>query len=135
MKYEAKKDLWLSILIWAAIILPIFLLIIRGDVPVLGMIIFSLPSALLIWVWFGTGYEIDDDILKYSIGPFKGEIFIDDINRIVLKPRESYNAGGLSTDRMTIIHQKTKQVTIAPLNKMKLIEDLKKIKSSIEIVE
>lgn len=135
MKFEAKKDTWLSIVIWAAILLPIVLLIMRQNPPILGIVIFMLPSILLTWVWFGTGYEITDEVVKYRFGPFNGEIFIYDIKAVHLTPRESMNAGALSSDRISIIYDKSKTITIAPQEKKKFIEELKKINNNFEIIE
>jgi hypothetical protein len=135
MRFRAKKDIWLSIIIWAAIILPLLFLYLRGNPTILAILIFSLPSALLSWIWLGTYYEIADEVVKYRFGPFNGEVFIDDIGSVFLNPRESLNAGALSTDRITLVYDKTKMLTIAPENKKKFLEELLKVNNKIELIE
>lgn len=135
MRFAPKKDLWLSALIWAAIILPLLFLILRGNPTIFAIIIFTLPAILLSWIWFGTYYEIQNDVIKYRFGPFTDEVFIDDIIRIHMQPKDSLNAGALSTDRITIIYNKSKMLTIAPLEKKKFIEELRKLNNNFEIVE
>ena len=135
MTFQTKKDGWISILIWAAVILPILMLVMRGDAPWLSIIIFGGTTVVLLWVWFGTFYTLEDEVLKFRVGPIKGEVWIEGIDKIIKDSKESLNGGGLSFDRMSIIYDKSKQVTISPENKEELIKELLVKNPDIKVIE
>ncbi|MFS0751660.1 PH domain-containing protein [Oceanobacillus sp. 1P07AA] len=56
---------------------------------------------LLIWVWFSTGYQIANDIVKVKAGPFKKTINIQEINKISQR-KSVCTAAALATDRLVI---------------------------------
>lgn len=89
MKFSSKKSLFFSILILGSVaflsgfsVLGItFSWIEKADFWI--VIPFALISVLLLWIYFGTKYELTDTELIYRSGPLRGKIPIYQIREIV----------------------------------------------------
>lgn len=84
-----------------------------------------------IWIWFKTGYTIENNILKIKYGPFKRDIKIDDIQSI-RETKNPFTAPALSMDRIEINYAKFNTIEISPKNKIELVSQLKKQNSNIK---
>ncbi|HLR73686.1 MAG TPA: PH domain-containing protein [Virgibacillus sp.] len=91
-----------------------------------------LNNALLLWLWFGTSYRIDDEALIVRSGPFKSTIDIKTIKK--LKDTKTLLAGpALSLDRIEIQYKTYDTVIVSPKDKIEFIETLLIKNNSIEV--
>lgn len=130
LNFKSKKDVWLSVLIWGVIILMFFIMITEQNIVV--YIVGILNNALLLWLWFGTSYRIDDEALIVRSGPFKSTIDIKTIKK--LKDTKTLLAGpALSLDRIEIQYKTYDTVIVSPKDKIEFIETLLNKNNSIEV--
>ena len=130
LNFKSKKDVWLSVLIWGVIILIFFIMITEQNIVV--YIVGILNNALLLWLWFGTSYRIDDEKLIVRSGPFKSTIDIKTIKK--LKATKTLLAGpALSLDRIEIQYKTYDTVIVSPKDKIEFIETLLIKNNSIEV--
>jgi hypothetical protein len=97
-----------------------------------GLVIF-----LLIWIWFGTYYQLSKDKLVATSGPFIWNIKISDIDFIRLNQKTfggMYKAT-LSMNGMEIRYNKHRSLFISPLQQEIFIKRLKELNTKIEIKE
>ena len=130
LNFQSKKDIWLAVLIWGVIILMFFMMITEQNIVV--YIVGILNNALLLWLWFGTNYKIDDENLIVRSGPFKSTIDIKSIKK--LRATKTLLAGpALSIDRIEIQYKRYDSVIVSPKEKNKFIESLLSKNKSIEV--
>ena len=130
LNFKSKKDVWLSVLIWGVIILMFFIMITEQNIVV--YIVGILNNVLLLWLWFGTSYRIDDEALIVRSGPFKSTIDIKTIKK--LKDTKTLLAGpALSLDRIEIQYKTYDTVIVSPKDKIEFIETLLIKNNSIEV--
>lgn len=130
LNFQSKKDIWLAVLIWGVIILMFFMMITEQNIVV--YIVGILNNALLLWLWFGTNYKIDDEDLIVRSGPFKSTIDIKSIKK--LRATKTLLAGpALSIDRIEIQYKRYDSVIVSPKEKNKFIESLLSKNKSIEV--
>ncbi|OLO37079.1 hypothetical protein BTR23_14190 [Alkalihalophilus pseudofirmus] len=120
MYFSSKKDLWLTLIIWGAILTMVVPTII--DQEVVGLFI-ALPLAFFMgWLWFATGYTIEDGLIKIKFGPFRKTVHIQDISKIN-KTRNPISAPALSIDRIEIIYGKFSDIVfISPRNECEFVQ-------------
>lgn len=136
MFFSSKKDWWMTIIIWLCVILfivpPLFSLEIGVWMTpeslrkqwIKFIILFPLGFCLM-WIWFKTGYTIEDNVLKIQYGPFKKKIKIDDIHRMK-ETKNLFTAPALSMDKIEIKYARFETVSISPKNKMEFVRQLLK---------
>nr|WP_068128745.1 PH domain-containing protein [Nosocomiicoccus ampullae] len=130
MNFKSKKDIWLAVSIWGVIILMFFMMITEQNIVV--YIVGILNNALLLWLWFGTSYKIDDENLIVKNGPFKSTIDIKSIKK--LRATKTLLAGpALSIDRIEIQYKRYDSVIVSPKEKNKFIESLLSKNKSIKV--
>ncbi len=143
MIYLAKKDKIVGILfIMVALICLIVIGIVVNAILVsqskslMSIAIVMLILMLLLgWLWFGTIYSVDNEILTYKSGPIKGNIPVKKILKITqhktlmmgLKP-------ALAKGGVIINYGDWKEVYIAPVASQKMIEHLLHINPNIQVV-
>lgn len=130
LNFKSKKDIWLAVSIWGVIILMFFMMITEQIIVV--YIVGILNNALLLWLWFGTSYKIDDENLIVKNGPFKSTIDIKSIKK--LRATKTLLAGpALSIDRIEIQYKRYDSVIVSPKEKNKFIESLLSKNKSIKV--
>lgn len=130
LNFKSKKDIWLAVSIWGVIILMFFMMITEQNIVV--YIVGILNNALLLWLWFGTSYKIDDENLIVKSGPFKSTIDIKSIKK--LRSTKTLLAGpALSIDRIEIQYKRYDSVIVSPKEKNKFIESLLSKNKSIKV--
>ena len=100
-------------------------------------IISGLVIILLLWIWFGTYYQLSKDKLVAASGPFVWNIKISDIDFIRLNQNTfggMYKAS-LSMKGMEIRYKKRRSLYISPVQQETLIKRLKELNTKIEIKE
>ncbi|MEW9502166.1 PH domain-containing protein [Jeotgalibacillus marinus] len=101
MYFPSKKDWWLTVLICFLMGGTILLSVIEPSVP--GIIITTIVSAFLVWIWFTTGYLFTKDELVIRFGPFRSKIPYEKIQSY--RDTRSVTSGpALSLDRLEILH-------------------------------
>jgi len=89
MKFHSRKDsLFTAIFVGIiGLMLYVVLLALREGTNLTGQLIVTLTSLLVtglfLWIYLGTYYEINRDVLIYHSGPLKGSIPISQINQII----------------------------------------------------
>lgn len=135
----SKKDIWFFLIIWGLILSMILLYIFGGEpigwqlityksVP--GYIIGAFILTLLLWIWFGTGYKVEGELLKLKIGPFKSKVNINEIKKIS-RTKNLLTAPALSVDRLEILFGKYNVINISPKDESKLIHSLLAVNPNI----
>lgn len=143
MYFPSRKDMWMSIILW---LVSIFFIIPPVFFPDFGVwmtpdfldkqwikIVTLFPIGFcLMWIWFKTGYTIQDNFLKIQYGPFKREIKIDVIHS-VRETKNPFTDPALSMDKIEIHYGKFHTIGISPKNKFEFISQLRKQNSNIKI--
>jgi len=130
--FKSKKDTWLALLIWAIILLPLYLLFQDEGLALTALIVLSLSSLLCIWIWYGTYYTIEDKELKYQTGPFYGRLDIMSITKIH-RTKSMMSSAALSMDRICIQYEKYNEILISPVRLEEFVRILKKINPNIVV--
>lgn len=95
-------------------------------------IIGFLTIVLLLWLLFGTGYKIEEGLLKIRFGPFRSTVKIEDIKR--LNATNSLLAGpALSIDRIEILHKKYDLAIVSPKERTEFVRVLLTENKYIEV--
>lgn len=141
MTFKSKKD-WLNILIMLSIIVLIIGIVCNriylGNLKphdYWGLAITLLVVGLLLWLFFGTNYELKNDKFIYRNGPISGKIDIDRIREIEkgktlwVGYRPATARGGL-----IIKYDKFNELHISPETNDTFIDAILLIKRDIKIV-
>ena len=121
MYFPSKRDWWLGLLIWGLTVLAAVPALLK---PGKGQLIIMIAVILFVgWIWFGTGYEISENELKISCGPFRQRIPLHEI-REIKRTRSPLSSPACSLDRMEIKYGKSKRVMISPVDKEGFIKML-----------
>lgn len=104
MRKKSKIDLWVSLLLWAtAVIIFTTLILIPAEEKVIGYFI-GIPALIIIlWMYFGSYFELKEDYLYCRIGPFYEKIQYEKIKSLKLS-RNFLSSMALSRERIEI-HQ------------------------------
>lgn len=132
MHFPSKKDIWLAFIIWGVILLIILIYIFGGEPigwqiitykNVLGYIMSLLMIGLLLWLWFGTGYKVEEGLIKIRYGPFRSTVKIEEVKKLSAT-KNPLAAPALSIDRIEILHGKYNMAIVSPKNKIDFIRIL-----------
>ncbi len=133
MFYSSKKDAFFTFLILGLVI--VFNIVPMLDpTPISARIVILLCSLFLLWIWFGTGYKMEDGKLKIVFGPIRWSISIQDIKKVD-KVKNPFAAPALSIDRIELLYGNFSIVNISPKNKKEFVENLLKINPHIELTK
>lgn len=140
MYFPAKRKIWFSIFIWGFILFMILIYIFGGDpvgqqfityksVP--GYTIGALIFILLLWIWFGTGYQVNKELLVTRFGPFKSKIKIKEIRSI--RGIKKSGSSSLSVDKFEVYFGKYGVIKISPKNEENFVQSLLVINPNIKL--
>ena len=128
--FKSKKDTWFALLIWGVTILMGWLMVVDNSVMI--YIVGILTISLLLWLWFGTSYRFEDELLKIKSGPFRTTVNIEDIKR--LNATKTLLAGpALSIDRIEILHRKYDIAIVSPKDRTEFVRTLLAKNKCIEV--
>ena len=96
-----------------------------SDLITLSIIIFTL------WLWFDTGYRIEDGTIEIRSGPLKQKIHIQDIYKIS-KEKSLLSAPALAMDRIVLHYGHYEMVHLAPEREEEFINLLLEINPNIQ---
>ncbi|WP_191273522.1 PH domain-containing protein [Neobacillus kokaensis] len=138
MRFYSKKGLFTGIILWGTVTFLIgsFLFLPEGPEgkgeTVTAVLICTLTSGFIMWLWFATYYEINGNELKIVAGPFRSRIDIIEIKSI--RPSRSIlSSPALSMNRLEILYGKWGMVLISPKNEEQFCEKLMNINPNIDI--
>lgn len=123
MYFPPKKDLWLGLVIWLSLLLPLVFIIHDHDAwPSLVVLV---PAILFFgWIWFGIGYTITETELLVKCGPFREKIPFGKI-RSIRRARIPWSSAALSLDRLEIRHA-SGLTQVSPADADLFVSELKK---------
>ncbi len=101
MRIKSKIDLWVSITIWSVLVIMVGTMIRLDDQTAISYSIGLPVIALLLWIYFGTYYELRDEYLYCRSGPFTEKIAYSKIKSLKLS-RNMLSSMALSGDRIEI---------------------------------
>lgn len=88
-----------------------------------------------LWLWFDTGYHVENNIIKIQSGPFNQIIEVKDIKKIT-KKKSVWSAAALATDRLVIRYGKYDwDVLVSPKQEHEFIKLLLDKNPQIQIDE
>lgn len=136
MRYKAKKDFWVVVMMYLPLIITIGLLIPLWGKEVLFMLAVLVPvDALTLWICYGSYYELREKDLYIRFGPFRQKIPYQQI-RSLRETRNFFSSVALSLDRIEIReHDKSFAMGttyVAPLDKGNFLKELKKRCQNLE---
>jgi len=101
MRVKSKIDLWVSIVIWSIIAIIVGTMTMLDDQTAISYSIGLPVIALLLWIYYGTYYELRDEYLYCRSGPFTERIAYSKIKSLKLS-RNMLSSMALSGDRIEI---------------------------------
>jgi hypothetical protein len=138
MRFYSKKGIITGVLLWGTILFLIgsFLFLPGGPEgmgeTITAFVITTLFSAFIIWVWFGTYYEIKGEQLIVVGGPFRWKIEIMSISSI-RKTRNPLSSPALSIKRLEIRYGKWNIILISPQHEQQFCQLIQKINPKVTI--
>ena len=140
MKFKSKKEILFSILILGSaaflagfsIFGVVFGWIEQTDYWIL--VPFAAITALLLWIYFGTGYLLTDTELIYYSGPIRGKIRLDQIREIE-KGKTMYAGLKPATARKGLIikFRTYDEIYISPDSNEEFIAHIRKLNPAIRV--
>lgn len=129
MRYEAKKDWVIGAAVWGSVLITLAaVLITPGPYTFYSAGPASLIIAFVLWIYFGTYYELQDDYLYARSGPFVEKIYYDKIIEIK-KCANLFSSMALCRERL-LIRTTRKSIAgltyISPVNREEFFNELKK---------
>ena len=113
-----------SLICWGTIAFVFFVIVLTFSISVLAIfsaILGLMGIGLLIWVWFGTNYRIENEFIQIKYGPFNERIAIQDITNIS-KKKSLLITPALALDRIVLRYGKYGELLISPKNEDEFID-------------
>lgn len=101
MYFPSKKDWWLGIIVWGGALTPLAIYFFSTPKNSLPLFIGLILIIFIGWLWFKTGYTINDKELIAQSGPFRSKIPLKNIRKIS-HTRNPLSSPALSLDRLDI---------------------------------
>ncbi|HYA13505.1 MAG TPA: PH domain-containing protein [Syntrophales bacterium] len=128
--YESKRDGWIVILLWAAVMAMLIAVwdLWGARVPLAFRLLISvlmlLSTAFVLWVLYGTRYILTDKTLTVQSGPFRWVIDLETISEIS-PTRNPVSSPACSLDRLHIRYRPNPSgLMISPQDKAGFLRDL-----------
>ena len=142
MIFKSEKDIFFKLIIFS---LMIFLTLMEINIlyknnlqnqDIISLVILTLVLVFLLWIFYGTYYEIHKTTFKYTSGPFRGKIEINDMTEIIIgktmwigmKPATAKNG-------LIIKYQKFEEIYISPKSNELFLREVLKINPNIKLTE
>ena len=137
--YKANRKGFINYLLIGFVMLPIIVFFLDqqafAENPFILLLLLS-PLILILWIYFDTFYKIENKILIYRSGFFRGKIEISAIKEIQKgKTMWSGIKPALARNGLIIKFNKYDEIYIAPESNNEMITDLLKLNSEIRITE
>ncbi|MDQ1145866.1 hypothetical protein QE429_002693 [Bacillus sp. SORGH_AS 510] len=138
MRFYSKKGIITGFLLWGTVLFLIgsFLFLPGGPEgmgeTITAIVITTMISAFIIWIWFGTYYEIKREQLIVAGGPFRWKIDIMSMSSI-RKTRNPLSSPALSLKRLEIRYGKWNIIFISPQHEVQFCQLIQKINPKVII--
>lgn len=129
LRYNSKKDWWLTIIIWVAMLFSIgsgCVAFIENPNPGEFLVLLCLGLLLplfVLWIWLTTYYVLEEKNLVIRFGPFKKTIPVNSI-KSVKKTMNPLSSPALSLKRLEIEYGQFDSVLISPEDRDEFIRIL-----------
>lgn len=141
MKFTSAKGIFTGLIVWGVVLLLVALSFWEvyedGQLNKIYLhVINLLIISFLAWIWFGTNYEIRNEILYYKAGPIKGSIPVSSIKKV--SPSKTMWSGlkiALATKGIIVQYNKWDDIYISPENNETFIAALLAVNNKIEVSE
>ncbi len=140
MKFKSRKDILFSIFTFGFSSVMIGLLVYKyffikeKSSFIFADILIILVVVLLLWVYFDTAYELNNNELKYKSGPFRGKIAINRIKEIYIgKTLWSGFKPATARNGLLIKYDKFEEIYISPKTNETFIEKILEYNNKIKI--
>jgi len=130
MRVKAKIDIWINMIMWLTMAIMVFAIFSLDQTERVIGIVLGIPVILfLLWMLFGTYYELWDTHLYCKSGPFFERIYYDRIKSLKLS-RNMLSSMALSRDRIEIKQHGKGYIAgttyISPVDRESFLIELKK---------
>lgn len=122
MRFESKRDTWLTILI-VVVSGGLLLAAVTSNDPA-APFFSALPVILLLWIYYGTHYDLGDMSMVIRHGPLRWTIHYEDITDLKLV-RNIWSSAALSAERVHVICRRG-SLYISPLDRQAFIAEVNK---------
>lgn len=137
MFFVSKKDTLYFIIMWGTFvflfIITIQSLILDGIHIIRDVLMISI-MVFILFGWFRTGYQIENETIKIKSGLFHTKVNIRDIRKIT-KEKSVLAGASLAIDRLVLHFDNYKQLQISPKKEAEFIELLQSKNPNIELDE
>ncbi len=141
MKFKSRRDTLYKIFVFGTIALlawiAVEILLMNFDwFNLLVFVLVLLTMVLLLWIYFDTSYELNQNEFRYKSGPLRGRITINRIDE-VLKGKTMWAGIKPATAQKGLIikYDKYNEIYISPKTNELFIEELLRLNSEIRISE
>ncbi|MBF7095908.1 PH domain-containing protein [Alkalibacter mobilis] len=130
MHFKSQIDGWFKIVIWFSIAIMITTLIcIPKDEYLIGFSV-GIPMIIsLLWIYYGSYFEIRDTYLLCKVGPFSERIYYDQVESVKMGEGILISMA-LSREYIEIKHSKKRNdlviTYISPLDREEFVKELRK---------
>ena len=140
MKFKSRKDWLFALIIYGLILFFIFIFVLDWTQNGIESndswryIVMMAVTVFLLWIFYGTKYELSKNHLKYNCGPINGKIELKKINQII-KEKSLWSGLRPATARNGLIikYEKYNDIYISPKTNETFIKKILELNSSIEI--
>ena len=133
MKFASRKDWWMGIFLWGAFLFfawaAYHAFLQESWINFVVILIFIL---LILSIWFGTFYIIEDQYLTIRYGPYKTKISIKDIRSVELTTNP-FTSTALSSYKININYRKYDLATVSPKDREAFIQLLQQKNNNIKV--
>ena len=128
MRYEAKIDTWIKLLLYSTIALMVFPMFFMPSDELLVFTLISLPFVIFVlWMLFGSYLEFREEELYIKLGPIYGRVKYDNIKSVSLS-KSWVSSYAMTMKRVLIkIHNKTwikGDIQVGPKEREEFIDEL-----------
>lgn len=139
MRYPSDKNPFVTLLLFGALVLMAVLcyqMVSNGGTEQWNILILAGVSAFMLWMWFGTYYDIDGRELRYRSGPVNGSIDIGAIRKIEVGKTKFVGLKPALGAKGCVIHYNIyDEIYLSPKDKPSFIAALKAINPAIVVEE
>lgn len=128
--YPSKRDGWIVLILWvtASVMMLAAHAVWREPAPLEIRLALSAlfigVAGFVLWLLYGTGYTLTDELLHIRSGPFRWRVKLDAINEVV-PTRNPLSSPACSLDRLRIRYRGARfGIMISPRDKNRFLRDL-----------
>ncbi len=135
-KFKSRRDPKIVTLLAMPGLLVMFMVALSPKIELTDVMLLSLLSLLIGWVWNTTLYTVTDDEVLYTCGPLKGNIAISTIQKIKLNTPSTQYSGfkpALSADGVLVFYNMDDSIYLSPDNAKGFVNAVKAHNPSIII--